>query len=132
MRALFKEAVGYGAASAAALAVDLAILWSLVHFLSWGYLAAACTSFLAGATVAYALAVKLAFKQHRLRNRPVEFISFVAIGAVGLAINTAVMFMAVQYVGLHYLFAKCVAAGFTFICNFIARRQILFVRHSSV
>ncbi len=132
MRALLREAVGYGAASAAAFAVDLSILWALVHFLSWGYLPAACTSFLAGATVAYALSVRLAFKRHRLRNRRVEFLSFVAIGVVGLAINTAVMSFAVQYLGLHYLFAKCVAAGFTFICNFVARRQILFVRHSSV
>lgn len=132
MKTILKEAVGYGAASVAALAVDLAILWALVHFLSWGYLTAACTSFLAGATVAYALSVKLAFKQHRLRNRRVEFISFVAIGALGLAINTAVMSFAVQYLGLHYLFAKCVAAGFTFMCNFVARRQILFVRQPSV
>lgn len=132
MKTILKEAVGYGTASVAALAVDLAILWALVHFLSWGYLTAACTSFLAGATVAYALSVKLAFKQHRLRNRRVEFISFVAIGALGLAINTAVMSFAVQYLGLHYLFAKCVAAGFTFMCNFIARRQILFVRQPSV
>ncbi len=132
MRTLLKEVIGYGAASAAALAVDLAILWALVHFLSWGYLTAACTSFLAGATVAYVLSVKLAFKQHRLRNRRVEFLSFVAIGVLGLAINAAVMSLAVRYLGLHYLFAKCVAAGFTFMCNFIARRQILFVRHSSV
>lgn len=131
MKTILKEAIGYGAASAAALAVDLTILWALVHFLAWGYLSAASASFLAGATVAYTLSVKLAFKQHRLRNRRVEFISFVAIGISGLAVNAAVMTVAIQYLGTHYLFAKCVAAGFTFLCNFVARRQILFVRHSS-
>jgi putative flippase GtrA len=127
-----KEAIGYGAASAGALIVDMTILWILVRFFAWGYLAAATTSFLAGATVAYALSLKLAFKQHRLRNRRVEFISFVAIGTAGLVINAGVMSLAVRYLGLHYLLAKCVAAGFTFVCNFIARRQILFVRHSPV
>lgn len=132
MKVLLKEAIGYGIASAAALAVDMTILWVLVRFFSWGFLAAASVSFLAGATVAYVLSLKLAFRQHRLRNQRVEFISFLAIGTVGLAINAAVMSLAVQYLGLHYLLAKCIAAGFTFTCNFVARRQLLFVRHSLV
>jgi putative flippase GtrA len=132
VRIFVKEAIGYGAASAGALVVDMIILWVLVRFFAWGYLAAATASFLAGAVVAYALSLKLAFKQHRLRNQRVEFISFVAIGTAGLVINAAVISLAVRYLGLHYLLAKCVAAGFTFMCNFIARRQLLFVRHSAV
>jgi putative flippase GtrA len=70
--------------------------------------------------------VKFAFKQHRLSDRRAEFLTFVAIGTAGLAINSGVIYLTVQYLGLHYLLAKCVAAGFTFSCNFIARRQILF------
>jgi putative flippase GtrA len=132
VRILIKEAIGYCAASAGALVVDMSILWVLVRFFAWGYLAAATTSFLAGGVVAYALSIKLAFKQHRLRNKRVELISFVAIGTVGLALNAVVISLAVRYLGLHYLLAKCVAAGFTFMCNFVARRQILFVSHSPV
>ena len=41
MRVLIHEAVGYAAASACALLVDITILWILVHYLSWWYLAAA-------------------------------------------------------------------------------------------
>jgi putative flippase GtrA len=132
MKILLKEAAGYGAASACALAVDMTILWLLVRFFSVGYLTAATASFLAGACIAYVLSVKLAFKQHRLRDRRAEFLTFVAIGTAGLAVNAGVIYLAVQYLGLHFLLAKCVAAGFTFSCNFIARRQILFVRHSSI
>jgi putative flippase GtrA len=132
VRNLLKEVVGYGAASACALGVDMSILWMLVRFFGWDLLAATSVSFLAGATVAYLLALKLAFKQHRLRDRRVEFLTFVAIGTAGLAVNAAVMTAAVRYLGLHYLLAKCVAAGFTFMCNFIARRQLLFVGHSTV
>jgi putative flippase GtrA len=114
------------------LAVDITILWLLVRFCGWAYLAAATASFLSGAVVAYALSIRLAFHQHRLTDPRLELASFVAIGAVGLAINAAVISLAVQYFGLHYLLAKCVAAGFTFIFNFFARRQILFVRHSAI
>lgn len=132
MRQFLRELLGYGAASVCALIVDVAVLWALVHFLSWGYLAAATTSFLVGAVVAYQLSTAIAFKEHRLTSRKTEFASFVAIGGIGLAVNAAVIFIGVNYLGLHYLIAKCVAAGFTFVCNFIMRRQILFVRRSSV
>lgn len=131
MNLLFREALGYAAASACALAVDVAILWTLVHFFAWGYLAAATVSFLAGACVAYGLSVTLVFKRRRLRDRRAEFAGFVMIGAVGVAINAGVIYFAVRYLGLHYLIAKGIAAGFTFTCNFLARRQILFVQHSS-
>jgi len=128
MKLLLKEAVGYGAASAVALGVDMGILWILVHFFEWGAITAATTSFLAGAVVAYQLAVRLAFKQHRLRDRRAEFVGFVGIGTAGLAINAGVIAFAVRYLGIHYIIAKCVAAGFTFTCNFLARRQLLFIR----
>ena len=131
MRQFLKELLGYGAASACAFVVDIAILWALVHFLSWGYLPAATTSFLVGGVVAYQLSTMIAFKQHRLTSRKTEFASFVAIGGVGLLVNAAVIFIGVNLLGLHYLIAKCVAAGFTFTCNFIARRQILFVRRTA-
>jgi putative flippase GtrA len=126
MKILLKEAFGYAAASGCALLIDIAVLWGLVHFLSVGYLTAATISFLAGAVVAYQLSVKIAFKRHRLRIRELEFIYFVAIGGIGLVVNAIVIFFAVAYLGLHYLAAKCLAAGFTFSCNFILRRQILF------
>ena len=66
MKVLLKEAIGYGMASVVALAVDMTILWVLVQFFSWDFLAAASVSFLAGATVAYLFSLKLAFRQHRL------------------------------------------------------------------
>jgi putative flippase GtrA len=131
VRVFLRELLGYGAASACALVVDVAVLWTLVHFFSWGYLLAATTSFLVGAIVAYQLSTAIAFKQHRLASRKTEFVSFVAIGSVGLVVNAAVIFVGVNLLGLHYLVAKFVAAGFTFTCNFIARRQILFVRRTA-
>jgi len=131
MNIFWKEAVGYAAASLVALAVDVGILWALVRFMTWGYLPAALVSFLAGATVAYALSVRLAFKYHRLRDRRAEFVSFVAIGAAGLAINSGIMSLMVELFGLNYLLAKCTAAGCTFTCNFLARRRLLFLARAA-
>jgi putative flippase GtrA len=128
MKGLTLELAGYAAASLCALAVDMTLLWTLVQYLSVGYVLAATLSFLAGASVAYTLSVRLAFKEHRLNNRRAEFLSFVALGTLGLAINVAIVAISVKYMGLNYLIAKCVAAGCTFMCNFAVRRQLLFVR----
>ena len=131
MKILIKEAFGYTAVSACALLVDMATLWVLVHFFSWWYLAAASVSFTVGLSVAYALSVALVFGFRRLEDRRIEFLSFAAIGAAGLVVNAAVMGFAVKLLGLHYLIAKCCAAAFTFVWNFFARRQLLFVRRTA-
>jgi putative flippase GtrA len=128
MRIVIQEALRYAAVSACALIIDIAILFALVHYFSWWYLSAATASFLVGLLVGYALSVTVVFKYRRLEDRRLEFASFAAIGAGGVAINAAAMSFAVKYLGLHYLIAKCSAAGFTFLWNFAARRQLLFVQ----
>jgi putative flippase GtrA len=128
MNRLLMEALRYGGASVCALIVDVAILGVLVHYFSWGYLAASATSFSAGMCAGYLLSVEFVFEERRLRDRRIEFAAFAILGVLGLAINSAVMFAAVHYFGLNYLLAKMAAACCTFFCNFISRRQLLFVK----
>jgi putative flippase GtrA len=132
MRVLLREAMGYAFASSCALLIDVLILWVLVRFFTWWYVAAATVSFMSGVVVAYFLSLKFAFKKHRLEDRRTEFASFAAIGTIGLVVNAAVIYISVRLLGVHYLVAKCVAAGFTFVCNFISRRQLLFVERTSI
>ncbi len=127
MNRLVREALGYWVASGLALIVDVSLLWCLVHFLAWDYIIAASMSFLSGAVVAYVLSLKLAFRHHRLASRRAEFLSFMGIGVAGLSVNAGVIFAMVRLFGLHLLAAKGIAGSCTFICNFIARRQLLFV-----
>jgi putative flippase GtrA len=128
MKVFIREAFLYTAVSALGFLIDIAILWILVRFLSWGYLRAATTSFVVGLLVGYVLSVNLVFKYRRLKNQRIEFASFAAIGVVGVVINAAAMSIGVKFLGLHYLLAKCGSAGFTFLLNFLARRQFLFVQ----
>jgi putative flippase GtrA len=127
MTRLFREAYRYAAVSLVSLGVDTAILALLVRILKWGVLTSATISFLVGACIAYALSVKFVFRLHRLRNRRAEFAGFVALGLIGLAVNTGVIYLATRFLGMHVLIAKGVAAGCSFSCNFLARRQLLFV-----
>ena len=128
MSTVVREASRYLLASGCAFCVDIGVLWILVQYFSWGYIAAATASFLSGIVVGYLLSIGMVFNYRRLESQRIEFLSFTAIGGVGLVINATVIYLAVKYFGVYYLIAKCVAAGFTFAFNFIARRQMLFVR----
>jgi len=128
MKTVLREATKYAAVSACAFIIDISVLFVLVHYLSWWYVAAATSSFLVGLLVAYVLSVTLVFMYRRLRDPRVEFASFAGIGAVGVAINAAAMTLGVKVLGVHYLLAKCGAAGFTLVWNFVARRQLLFAK----
>jgi putative flippase GtrA len=121
-----REAFLYTAVSALGFLIDITVLWILVRYLSWGYLLAATTSFVVGLLVGYVLSVNLVFKYRRLKNQRIEFVGFAAIGLVGVVINAAAMSIGVKFLGLHYLLAKCGSTGFTFLFNFLARRQFLF------
>src|SRR5882672_9158132 len=84
MRTVIQEALKYAAVSACAFIVDITILFILVHYFSWPYLGAATASFSVGLLVGYALSVTLVFKYRRLNDQRLEFVSFAAIGAVGV------------------------------------------------
>ena len=126
MKKLLKEAVGYGLASAIALAADAGILFMLVHFFGWWYLAAATVSFTVGVIITYVFSIRLVFKHHRIASRRREFLAFALIGVIGMGVNLASMFAAVSILGWNYMIGKCAAAGGTFLCNFGLRRQVLF------
>jgi len=132
MKTVVQEAIRYAAVSACALIIDITVLFILVDYFSWWYVAAATASFLVGLIVGYVLSVTLVFKYRRLEDPRLEFASFAGIGLVGVVINAALMFFGVKTLGLHYLIAKCGAASFTFVWNFVARRQFLFVQRRIV
>ena len=128
MKTVVREATRYAFVSACAFIIDIAVLFILVSYLSWWYVAAATASFLVGLLVAYLLSITLVFKYRRLQDARIELASFAGIGLVGVAINAAVITLGVNLLGVHYLIAKFGAAGFTFVWNFAARRQFLFVQ----
>ena len=126
LRALIAELAGYAVASGAALAVDMGLLAALTSRLGWHYLPASALSFTAGGLVAYVLSVRLAFRFHHLSNKGVELVSFIALGTVGLVVNSLVMWIAVARLGLAVIASKSCAAVCTFMVNFLLRKQMLF------
>ena len=121
-----RELLGYGAASAIALGVDVSLLALLVGPGGWNYLPASAVAFMSGGLVAYTLSVRFVFQQHRIRRRSLELTCFLALGTVGIGINSLVLSLAIEVAGFGLLAAKFCAAGCTFATNFALRRNLLF------
>lgn len=123
---LFREFLGYTAASAVALVVDLGILVLLtesgVH-----YLIAATLAFIAGMLVVYLASVRWIFtwRTHESRQH-IEVGVFVVTGVIGLLLNLGIMWLLTSVLGIFYLFSKLVSVGFVFTWHFVSRKLILF------
>jgi putative flippase GtrA len=126
VRRFFLEVLGYGLVSAVALGADIALLRLMVEGAGMNFLPANALAFAVGALIAYFLSVRFVFRFHHLRNRGWEFASFVALGLVGLLVNSVALFLAISMAGLGLVTAKLLAAACTFATNFTLRRQLLF------
>lgn len=122
----FREIAGYVLASGCAFVLDVAALMTLVQFAGMHYLLAATLSFAGGTVVTYLLVTRFVFGHRRLADRRAEFALFATIGAIGLFVNAAVMYLAVEYLSATHLLAKIIAAGVTVCSNYLMRRRVLF------
>ena len=118
----------YSIGAALAFAADVLVLWTLVEFLRVHYLAAAGTGFISGTAVLYAFAVRYAFTFRRVADARREFGVFAAVGLMGIVLNLAIIYGAVEIMHLHYLMAKIAASAVTFVANFGLRRALLFTQ----
>jgi putative flippase GtrA len=114
------------AVAATALCVDSALLWLLAARAGWPPVLAASISFLAGAFVNWVLSVRFVFRFRRCNSSAQEFVAFVAIGLVALALNDVVIATLIGPFGTSLMIAKGMAAGVTFSCNYGLRKALLF------
>jgi putative flippase GtrA len=108
------EGTRYLVASAAAFAVDFAAYVALIRLASWHYLLAAPAGFALGLATIYVLA---------------EFALFAAIGLLGMTVNEAVIYAAVEHGRLSFEAAKLASAAVVFTLNFTLRKLLLFTRY---
>lgn len=125
---LTREGVRYAGASAFALAVDFGIYVALIRLADVSYLVAAPIGFAFGLAAVYSLSVRWVFRHRRLSDARMEFAIFTLIGVAGMALNQAVLFAGVEWVGFTYEGAKIASAAMVFCFNFGARKLLLFTR----
>ena len=116
--------------------VDFAVSWLLFHFvfgdrkeLGW---VANSLSFVAGLAVNYIISTFWIFKESKVKNKLMEFLSFAAIGVVGLLITIGITKLFEIWLGdttnLFQIIAKLVSTAVSFMWNFFARKILLYTK----
>ncbi|HVS78664.1 MAG TPA: GtrA family protein [Candidatus Saccharimonadales bacterium] len=90
------------------------------------YLLSAALSFFMGVLVNYYLSVKWVFATRKLNSKHIEFVVFVIITGVGLALNLAIIAAIVEATSLGYWAGLVVATVVVFFWNFLMRKKILY------
>ncbi len=87
-------------------------------------------SFAAGLIVNYFISTFWVFNNSKIKNKLVEFLSFAAIGVVGLLITLGVTYgfewLLADKTSLYQMIAKVVSTALSFFWNFFARKLLLF------
>ena len=126
VRTLIEESWKYLLVSVIALGVDTGLNVLLKYETSTPWQWAVAGGFAAGVLVNYALSVRFVFHEHRLGNRWIEFVGFLAIGLVGLLVKEVVTGLSFKIAGVDYVAATGLAVGAAFVFNFGVRRALLF------
>ena len=106
---------------------DWGILYLLTSVAGIHHLVSAVISFLAGLTVNFALSKLFVFKADEARiNASAEFIGYGLIGAAGLGITEAIMFVMTDRLAVHYMISKMTATAIVLVWNYLARKKIIY------
>lgn len=86
---------------------------------------ASAVGYLVGGVISYALNYGQVFRSDQ--NHLPTAAKFIAVAAVGLGFNSAIMWVLAHGLGLHYLMAQIMATGTVMVWSFAANRYWTFV-----
>ncbi len=118
----------YLAVAAVGAAVDLALFATLVFIAGVHYLWAGVAGFLVATGVNYLLSIRFVFR-HRARFGRLHEVGIIyAVSATGLVWHQLILWTAVESVGLHVMWSKCLALGMVFGWNYLVRKHFIFAQ----
>lgn len=114
----------YCVVGATAAVVDFGLLYILTDLASVHYLLSNTLSFIAAALVNYYFNRKWTFKSEGPKRKQLPI--FFTIATAGLFLNDGMMFLGVEYLALHYLWAKVIATGIVTMWNYLGNKFFTF------
>ena len=121
-----KRLARYFGVGGVAAAVDLGLFMAFAGWLGLPYLRVAACSFVVATLVNYVLSVRFVFVSGQRYSRRWEIALVYVVSGIGLAINQAVLWLAVDFAHWGLLFGKVAATGTVFLWNYLSRRAFVF------
>ena len=113
-----------GGASAAA---DICIFACGVYLLRLPYLFCGVVGFFVATLLNYVLSVRFVFSSGVRFRRRTEVALVFFVSAVGLLINQATLYLAIEKITIEPILAKLAATGIVFFWNYLTRAYFVFV-----
>ena len=120
---MLEQITKFGCTGGISFVVDYSVLIFLTEILELNYLVANCLSFIISVIVNYTLSMKFVFKSVN-KSKVFDFIIFIILSVVGLGLNSLIMFICTDYIGVHYTISKIGATGIVMVFNFISRKIV--------
>lgn len=102
--------------------IDYGLMVLLKEKLGIHYLISSTISFTVSVIVNYILSITFVFETDKSKNKVGEFVIFVFLSVVGLGINALCMWVAVEFIHIHYMLSKIGATAVVMVYNFVTRK----------
>lgn len=122
MKKLIEQIIKFGFVGFLCFFIDYGIMVFLTEVVKIDYLISSGISFTVSVIVNYILSVTFVFETDKNKNKFGEFVVFVFLSVIGLGINEACMWFAVELLGIHYMISKIGATAVVMVYNFISRK----------
>lgn len=125
MGKLVAQFMKFGVVGVIAFVIDYGLLALLTEAFGVNYLVSATISFTVSVVFNYLASMRYVFTHKEGMSRRREFVIFVVLSVIGLAINNLCMWAGVELLGIHYLITKIAATAIVMIWNFATRKIFL-------
>ena len=105
--------------------IDFVVLIILKEIFGMKPVFANIISFTVSVIYNYIASIKWVFDVDKDQNKKKQFIIFVVLSIIGLGINTIIIWLCDDVLGIYYLIGKILATGIVMVFNFITRKIFL-------
>ncbi len=120
------QLIRYLFAGGLAVASNLSVLFICVHYLHLWYLTSAVISFCSAVIVSYLLQKFFVFRNYSKENVHKQFAVFFIFNLFMLGVNTLLMYLFVDIIGLWYLLAQALSSAIGACVNYIYFNKVIF------
>lgn len=122
MKKLMGQIIKFGFVGFLCFFIDYEVMVFLTERFGVDYRLSCGISFTVSVIVNYLLSVTFVFETDKEKKKTGEFVIFVILSLIGLGINEACMWLAVEFAGIHYKLSKIGATAVVMVYNFISRK----------
>ena len=125
MKKLISQIFKFGIVGGSAFVIVYGIMIALTEVVGINYLISSGISFAVSVIYNYILSVRWVFEVEKNGDKRKEFIVFIVLSLIGLALNQLLMWVTVSGIHIFYMVAKILVTVVVMIYNFITRKLFL-------